>query len=64
MREVFEREIQDKIIVWTDGDVYHIPTLDQITLRKWKIGQKVRVTVELIQGSEQTVKEDPEKGVY
>lgn len=58
MKEVFEREIRDEVIVWDDGEVYHIPTLDQITLRKWKIGQRVRVTIELIQNPEQKEVED------
>lgn len=55
--EVFYGKIQDEIIIWTDGEVYHIPTLGKITLHKWKIGQRVRITIELIQNSEQKSKE-------
>jgi hypothetical protein len=51
MKEVFERIIRDEIIVWGMGDVTHTPKLGEISLKEengWKIGQKVKVTIESI----------------
>jgi hypothetical protein len=54
MKEVIETTLTGEIIVWTDSDgdhdVTHTPKLGEISLSEsdWKIGQKVRVTIESI----------------
>ena len=55
MKEVIETKLSDEVIVWTDRDgdhdVTHTPKLHEISLKeeKWKVGQKVRVTIESIE---------------
>jgi hypothetical protein len=56
MREVIETTLSDEIIVWRDSDgdtdVTHTPKLHEISLKEekgWKIGQKVRVVIELME---------------
>lgn len=60
LKEVFDREVRDEIIVWGMGDVTHTPEIQSISLSRhkgWEIGQKVRITIELIQDSEESVNE-------
>ena len=51
MKETKITWIRDSITVWGVGDVTHTPQVPAIDLdeNKWKIGQKVMVTIESIE---------------